>query len=192
MTTNNLKFLRIRRRLTIDRLVEITEIPKTTLQRLENTGSKKVLDKYRNDLAQALNCAPEDLDAADIGEGVPIVGEVKFKCFVKALPESKWKEAEPIEGLPQSARAIRIATPNLAPSLFRNDILYYDPESDQKPGTIIDKQCFVEIPKGNQLIVWLTQGSKPGHYMLHQYGAPHIMVDQKIVRAHPILYVKRT
>ena len=191
MTTNNIKFIRIRRRITLDRLVEITEIPKTTLQRLENKGSKKAIDKYRDQLARALNCDPDELDGDDLGAGVPIVGEVKHKCFVKSLPESKWKEAEAIEGLPASARAIRIATPALAPALFKNDILYYDSESDQKPGTINDKQCFVELAKGNQMIVWLTMGSKVGHYMLHTYGTPQVLVDQKLTFAHPILHIKR-
>lgn len=191
MKTNNVKSIRLRRNITIDRLVEITGIPKTTLHRIENDGSEKILNKYRDVLATALKCAPTDLDAPEIGEGVPVVGEIKFKCYVKMLPKSKWKEVDFVKSLPETAQALRIVGNHLAPAHGRNDILYFDSKPEENPSLFLDKQCLVQIPKGNLMIAWVTSGSKPGHYFLHQYGSTQVLTDQKIVQAHPILHVQR-
>jgi transcriptional regulator with XRE-family HTH domain len=191
MKTNNVKFIRLRRNITIDRLVEVTGIPKTTLHRIENDGSEKVLNKYRDVLATALNCAPADLDATQMEEGIPVVGEVKFKSYVKMLPQAKWKEAEYVKGLPETAQAVRIVGNHLAPAHGRNDILYFDSEPETNPSLFIEKQCLVQIPKGNLMIAWVTAGSKPDHFFLHQYGSTQVLTDQKIVKAHPILHVQR-
>jgi len=191
MKTNNVKSIRLRRNLTIDRLVEITGIPKTTLHRIENGGSQKILDKYRDVLATALKCAPADLDAQEIGEGVPVVGEVKFKSYVKMLPKSKWKEVEHVKGLPDTTQAVRIVGNHLAPAHGRNDILYFDSEPETNPSLFVEKQCIVQIAKGNIMIAWITYGSKPETYFLHQYGSTQVLTEQKVVKVHPILHVQR-
>jgi transcriptional regulator with XRE-family HTH domain len=191
MKTNNVKFIRLRRNITIDKMVEITGIPKTTLHRIENDGSDKVLDKYRKVLAAALKCHPSELDSQEVSEGVSIVGEIKFKCYVKMLPKEKWKEAEFVEGLPDSAQAVRVVGTHLVPYHGRNDILYFDGKPEKNPNLFTDKQCLVQIDKGNLLIAWVSQGSKLGHYLLHHYGSPQVMIDQKILKAHPILHIKR-
>jgi transcriptional regulator with XRE-family HTH domain len=190
-TKNNLRFIRLRRNITIDRLVEMTDIPKTTLHRIENEGSQKVLNKYRSQLATALNCKPEELDDPDIGDGIPVVGEIKFKAYVKLLPEAQWKETDYVEGLPETAHAVRIATPNLAPAHFHNDMLYFDSIPQEKPSLFLNKQCIVQLPKGNLLLAWLTPGTKRDHYLIHHYGAHHVGLDQKVVKAYPILHIKR-
>ena len=191
MKTNNVRFIRLRRNITMHRLMEITDIPKTTLHRIENGGSDKVLEKYRNILAVALSCAPEELDSPDVDEGVPVVGEVKFKCYVKMLPKENWKEVNFVKGLPETAQAIRIIGNHLAPAHGKNDILYFDSKPETNPSLFLEKQCLVQIPKGNRMIAWVTAGSKPEHYFLHQYGSTQVLTDQKITQIHPILHVQR-
>jgi DNA-binding Xre family transcriptional regulator len=191
MKTNNVKFIRLRRNITIDKLVEVTGIPKTTLHRIENGGSTKVLDKYRDSLATALGCTPKDLDTREMAQGVPVVGEVKFKSYVKMLPKEKWRETESVKALPDTVQAIRVVGNHLAPAHGRNDILYFDSTPSNNPNAFLDRQCLVQIPKGNLMIAWVTAGSKPDHYFLHQYGSTQVMTDQQILNAHPILHVQR-
>ena len=189
--TNNIAFLRRRRNLTIPRLSEMTEIPVATLHRIEAGGNLKI-EKYRKILAKALNCEPEDLDSIDLDMPViPIIVLVKHKSYVKLLPEDERPETDFVEGLPPNAQAVRIAGTQLVPYHGRNDILYFDGKPEKKEKLFLEKQCFVELAKGNHLIVWVSKGSKDGHYILSPYGTTQVMLDQKIAKAHPILHVKR-
>lgn len=189
--SNNIAFFRRRRNLTIPRLSEMTDIPVATLHRIEAGGNLKI-EKYRKKLAAALNCAPEDLDSIDLDMPViPIIGLVKHKSFVKLLPKDQWPDTDLVEGLPESAQAVRIAGTQLVPYHGRNDILYFDGKPEKKDKLFLEKQCFVRLAKGNHLIAWVSKGSKDGHYILSPYGTTQVMLDQKIAAAHPILHVKR-
>ena len=189
--TNNIAFLRRRRNLTIPRLSEMTDIPIATLHRIESGGNLKI-EKYRKIIADALNCAPEDLDRIDLEKlTVPIIGESKFKSYVKLLPKEQWRGADLVEGLPETAQAVRIIGTHLVPYHGKNDILYFDGTPEKKEKLLLEKQCFVQIDKGNHLIAWVSKGSREGHYILAPYGTPQLLIDQKILKAHPILFVKR-
>jgi transcriptional regulator with XRE-family HTH domain len=189
--TNNIAFFRRRRNLTIERLSEMTDIPVATLHRIEAGGNLKI-EKYRKILAKALNCEQEKLDSIDLDMPViPIIGLVKHKSYVKLLPKDQQPETDFVEGLPESAQAVRIAGTQLVPYHGRNDILYFDGKAEKKEKLFLEKQCFVQLAKGNHLIVWVSKGSKDGHYILSPYGTTQVMLDQKIVKAHPILHVKR-
>ncbi|MEQ1788809.1 MAG: helix-turn-helix transcriptional regulator [Rickettsiales bacterium] len=191
MKTNNIAFLRRRRNLTIPRLSEMTDIPLATLHRIESGGNLKI-EKYRKILADALNCAPEDLDRIDLEKiTVPIIGESKFKSYVKLLPKEQWRGADLVEGLPETAQAVRIVGTHLVPYHGKNDILYFDGNPEKKDKLFLEKQCFVQIDKGNHLIAWVSKGSRDGHYILAPYGTTQLLIDQKIIKAHPILFVKR-
>ena len=188
--TNNIAFFRRRRNLTINRLVEITGIPLSTLQRIESGGTLKI-EKYRKILAKALNCKEEDLDSVDLDlPVVPIIGEVKHKSYVKIFPKDKWQEIDFVEGLPATAQAVRIAGTQLVPYHGRNDILYFDGRPEKKEKLFLDKKCLVQLAKGNHLICWVSKGAKAGDYTLSPYGTTQVLLNQKITVAHPILHTK--
>ena len=167
----------------------MTDIPISTISRIES-GEIASFEKHRLKLAAALGCSPDDLDADDYDVAtVPVVGIVKWKCFVKDLPE-KDREAVPlIAGLPPTSKAIRIRGTHLVPYFGNGELLYYDGIPQTNDRLFLDRRCLVEQDtkrRGEKLICWVTPGSKPGHYILHPYGGAVIM-DAKLKAVHPIL-----
>ncbi len=168
----------------------MTGIPVATLHRIESGGNLKI-EKYRKIIAKALNCKPEDLDSVDLDmPTVPVIGESKFKSYVKLLPEDKRWGIDFVEGLPSSAQAVRIVGTQLVPYHGKNDILYFDGKPEKKEKLFLDKKCFVQLAKGNYLIAWVARSSQEGHYNLSPYGTTQVMVDQKVAKVHPILHTK--
>lgn len=175
------------------RLAEMIDIPYSTLCRIES-GEIASFEKYRMKLAAALGCKPEDLDADDVDfPTVPVIGIVKWKHFVKDLPQKDWEPIELISGLPSSTRAIKIKGGHLITSHSNGDVLYFDSIPQENERLFLERECVVELDtkkRGDKLICWLSSGSKKGHYMLHPPGAP-VVVDAKVKAVFPVLYVKR-
>lgn len=178
--------------MSMERLEETSGIPLTTLHRIENG---QPVDKYRARLAAALRCDPEELDApAFDAPSVPIVAEIKFKSYVKMLPEKEWMPTEYFEGLPESSRAIRVAGGHLKPHYPIDTVFYYDPTKPATEKLFLERQCLVEIAvtkkAPNLMLCWVSRGAKSGEYML----TPHLgepIFDAKIVKAYPILYSRQ-
>src|SRR5438094_307571 len=122
MSTNNISQLRILRNLSQRRLAEMVDMPYSTLCRIES-GEIASFEKYRLKLAVALNCKPEELDADELEIAtVPITGIVKWKHFVKDLPEKDQERTALISGLPPTARAIKIKGSHLIGAHNNGDI----------------------------------------------------------------------
>jgi len=178
--------------MSLERLVETSGIPLTTLHRIENG---QPVEKYRARLAAALRCDPKELDTHEFdAPSVPITAEIKFKSYIKMLPESDWMPTEYFEGLPKSSRAIRVASGHLKPHFPIDTVFYYDPAKPASEKLFLERQCMVEIPvkkkAPNLLLCWVSRGAKPGVYMLTPYAGESLF-DQKIVKAYPILYSRQ-
>ncbi len=175
------------------RLAEMIDIPYSTLCRIES-GEIATFEKYRIKLAAALGCSPDDLDADGVDfPTVPIVGIVKWKHFVKDLPQKEWEPVELISGLPPTSKALKIKGNHLIPSHGNGDILYFDSEPQSNARLFLERECVVELDtkkRGDKLICWPTQGSKKGHYLLHSPGSA-VALDAKVKAVYPILHVKR-
>lgn len=192
MKKNNVRAIRQRKRMSLERLVEASGIPLTTLHRIENG---QPVDKYRSKLAAALRCDPDELDTPEFdAPSVPIAAEIKFKSYIKLLPEKEWLPTEYFEGLPKKSRAIRVAGGHLKPHFPIDTVFYYDPTKPATEKLFLERQCMVEIPEKkkmpNLMLCWVSRGSKPGVYMLTPYAGEPIF-DTQIVKAFPILYSRQ-
>lgn len=193
MDANNIAPLRRLRNLSQRRLAEMIDVPYSTLCRIES-GEIASFEKYRLKLAAALGCKPEDLDADELSmPTVPIIGIVKWKHFVKDLPQKEWEPVEMIRGLPPTAKAVKIKGSHLITSHSNGDILYFDSVPQENARLFLERECVVELDtkkRGDKLICWISPGSKKGHYMLHPPGAP-VVLDAKVKAVFPVLHVKR-
>lgn len=191
MAKNNIAFFRRRRNFSQTRLSEMTDIPVSIISRIES-GETAKFEKHRIKLAAALSVNPDDLDGDEVDTTtVPIVGFIKNKYYVKDAPAGEEDEVALMPGLPQTSKALRIRTTDLTPYYFLNDILYFDGVPQTNDKLFLDRRCMVEQDtkqRGNKLICWVTAGSKPGRYMLHPYGGA-VIIDAKLIAAHPILQV---
>ncbi|MBX9725739.1 MAG: helix-turn-helix domain-containing protein [Rickettsiales bacterium] len=193
MTTNNIAYLRRRRNVTQKRLADMIGIPASTLNRIE-TGETEGFEKYRALLAKALGCKPEALDAPELElPSTPITGFVKYKTFIKEIPEKQRETVDAISGLPDTAEALKIKTSDLVPYHGSNDLLYFDGVPQANERLFIDRECILTLDtkkRGERLLAWVSKGSKEGHYILHPQGGT-LMMDVKILAAHPVLHIKR-
>lgn len=168
-------------------------IPASTLNRIE-TGETEGFEKYRTTLAKALGCKPESLDAPELDlPSTPITGFVKYKTFVKEIPAKQQESVDAVPGLPDTAEALKIKTSDLVPYHGANDLLYFDGTPQANDRLFVDRECVITLDtkkRGERLLAWVSKGSKSGHYILHPQGGTLIM-DAKILAAHPILYIKR-
>ena len=192
MKKNNVRTIRQRKGMSLERLSDTSGIALTTLHRIENGQS---VEKYRTKLATALRCDPKELDApAFEAPSIPIVAEIRFKSYIKMLPEKDWKSTEYFEGLPAGARAIRVAAGHLRPHFPIDTVLYYDPAKPVSEKFFLERQCMVEIPvkkkTPNILLCWVSRGSDKGVYMLTPYGGEPLF-DEPILKAYPILYSRQ-
>lgn len=192
MSKNNIAFLRRRRNLTQIRLSEMIDLPVSTLNRIES-GETAGFEKHRAKLAAALACAPEDLDidALDLPT-FPVTGTVKFKTFVKEVDASDQERVEAISGLPSTAQVIKIKGTHLIPYHGANELLYIDGNPEPNEKLFLDRECLVHLDtkkRGERLIAWVTKGTQAGRYILHPPGSA-LIVDAKILAAHPVLYTK--
>lgn len=168
-------------------------IPASTLNRIE-TGETEGFEKYRVVLAKALGCAPEALDAPGLElSSTPITCFIKYKTFIKEVSEKQREGVEPISGLPVTTEALKIKTSDLIPYHGANDLLYFDSVPQANERLFIDRECVITLDtkkRGERLLAWVSKGSKEGHYIIHPQGGT-LMVDAKILAAHPILHIKR-
>lgn len=168
-------------------------IPASTLNRIE-TGETEGFEKYRALLAKALACAPETLDAPELTlPSTPITGFIKYKTFIKEIPAKQQESVDAIPGLPETAEALKIKTSDLVPYHGSSDLLYFDGVPQANERLFIDRECILTLDtkkRGERLLAWLSKGSKEGHYILHPQGGT-LMMDVKILAAHPILHIKR-
>lgn len=169
-------------------------IPASTLNHIEN-GYTVGFEKYRNDIAKALGCKPEDLDAPDLEiPTAPVTGIIRHKSFVMDVPADKQEQVELIPGLPETAEAVRVKQQGLKPYHGNNDLLYFDSVPTARERDFVEKECVVVVEgkkRGEKLLAWVSKGSAVGRYMLHPHGSNSMMFDIKIEAAHPILHVKR-
>lgn len=189
MKKNNVQAIRLRKRMTLETLSLVSGIPLTTLHRIENG---QPVDKYRKKLAAALGCDPAELDAPEFdAPSVPIVGVIKFKSYVKMLPEKEWEPTERFEGLPDKTRAFRVGASHLKPVFSINTVFYYDAAKASPEKLFMDKQCLVQLPPSKRipdyLLCWVSRGSKPGLYTLTPY-AGETLFDQPILKAYRIIH----
>ena len=196
MTANNIAYLRRRKGWTQKRLAEVIGehgIPAPTLNHIEN-GYTAGFEKYRHAIAQALGCAPEDLDSPDMeAPSVPVIGIIRHKSFIMDVPPEKQERVESPLGLPESTQALRIKQQGLKPYHGNNDLLFYDGVPTTQERYFIERECVVKLAgktRGDKLLAWVSKGSKPGCFILHPHGSA-LMIDVAINAAHPILHVKR-
>jgi transcriptional regulator with XRE-family HTH domain len=194
--SNNITYLRRRKGWTQKRLAGMIGehgIPVPTLNRIE-TGYTQGFEKYRQAIAKALGCAPEDLDSPDLDmPTVPVTGIIRHKSFIQDVPADKQERVEPPMGLPDSTEALRIKQQGLKPYHGNNDVLFYDGIPTTQERYFVERECVVKLAgktRGEKLLAWVSKGSKPGHFILQPHGAP-LMIDVAITAAHPILHVKR-
>lgn len=196
MASINIAYLRRRKGWTQKRLAEVIGehgIPAPTLNRIE-TGYTAGFEKYRDDIAKALGCKPEDLDSLDLeAPTVPVVGIIRHKSFIMDVPLEKQERVELISGLPETAEAIRIKYAGLVPYHGNKDLLYYDSVTSRHERLAAPRECVVKLDgkkRGEKLLAWVSKGSRPGLFILHPHNSP-LMIDVAIEEAYPILNVKR-
>jgi transcriptional regulator with XRE-family HTH domain len=192
MKKNNVQTIRLRKGMTMEKLSLVSGIPITTLHRIENG---QPVDKYRKKLAAALGCYEDELDAPEFdAPSVPIVGVIKFKSYVKMLPEKEWEPTEYFEGLPEKTRAIRVGASHLKPDFSINTVLYYDASKPAPEKLFMERQCLVQLPKSKRvpdyLLCWVSRGSKAGVYTLTPYSGDPLF-DQPILKAYRIIHARQ-
>jgi transcriptional regulator with XRE-family HTH domain len=192
MKKNNVQIIRLRKGMTMEKLSLVSGIPITTLHRIENG---QPVEKYRKKLAAALTCDPAELDAPEFdARSVPVVGVIKFKSYVKMLPEKEWEPTEHFDGLPEKARAIRVGGSHLKPDFSINTVLYYDASKAAPEKLFLERQCLVQLPPSKRtpdyVLWWVSRGSKPGVYTLTPY-AGDTLYDQPILKAYRIIHSRQ-
>ena len=194
--TNNIAYLRRRKGWTQKRLAGMIGehgIPLPTLNRIE-TGYTAGFEKYRQAIAAALGCKPEDLDSPDLEmPTAPVTGIIRHKAFIMDLPPAKQERVPRSSALPDTTEALQIKHHGVKPYHGNNDLLYYDGIPCVIEQDFIERECVVKLKgktRGDKLLAWVSKGSKPGHFILHPHGSP-LMIDIRIEAAHPILEVKR-
>ena len=187
---NSLRYMRVRRSMSIETLSEITGIPLTTLHRLE-TGQP--IGDYLLPLSTALKCDPREI-MTQIEEvpTVPIIGLIKNQSYVKMLPKKEWRKAVRVEGLGTGVQAVRVVGEALKPHHGRNDVLYFHGEPEKNPKFFLERECLVDLPEGKRLLCWLSAGGKKGYYTLYPYAAMKPIFDQPLQNVYPVLHVKRS
>ena len=168
-------------------------IPPSTLNRIE-TGETESFEKYRALLARALGCKPEMLDAPELElSGTPITGFIKYKTFIKEIPAKQRESVDAIPGLPETTEALKIKTSDLVPYHGSSDLLYFDGVPQANERLFLNRECVLTLDtrkRGERLLAWVSIGGKEGHYILNPQGGTLIM-DAKILAAHPILHIRR-
>ena len=194
MTTNQIAFLRRQQNLTQMRLAEMVGMQKSTLNRIEN-GKTVKFDKYRDKLAKALKCSPEDLDGDDDSPTFfPITGIVRHKTFIQKIDHKNAAKGPVIEGLPESTEIVQIKTADLFGYHRRDDMLYFDSKPQPSEKKFLDRECIVHldsVSRGEWLLAWVSKANSRGRYHLHM---PHaqMLLDQKIRAVHPILRIRKS
>jgi transcriptional regulator with XRE-family HTH domain len=193
MLPNNIAFLRRRKTWAQKRLADAAGIPVTTLNRYE-TGYTPNFEKHRQAIADALGCAPEDLDSPDLEVAtVPVAGIIRHKSFIMEVQPEAQERVERMPGMPETTEAIRIKHNQQKPYHGKNDVLYYDSVQPKNERYFIERECVVVLEgkkRGNRLLAWVSKGSKPNLFIVHPHGDA-LLLDVKISAALPILHVKR-
>jgi transcriptional regulator with XRE-family HTH domain len=193
MTKNNIAYLRRRRNFTQKHLADMIGIPASTLNRIES-GETEGFEKYRALLAKALGCKPEELDDPEFQlPSVLVTGIVKYKTFIKDIPQKSAEHVEAIPGLPGTTEALEIKTSDLINYHGSNDILYFDSVPQKNERLFLGRECVVQLDtkkRGEKLLAWVIKASGDGKHIINAHGSPGIS-DVKIIAAHPILYIKR-
>lgn len=190
MTTNNLAFLRRRLNLSLTALSEMIQEPVSTLSRLES-GERRLSDKYRAKLATALQCAPEDLDSAELhAPTVPVIGLIRDKATITDPPANKPELVEKFDSFPADTVAVRVKGNVLFPYHGNGDLLYFQDRHQPNEKLFLNKECYVETAGGRRVLAWVTKGSEKDTYVLHAPASP-VQLDVKLTKICPIIHIKR-
>jgi len=185
MRNNNIAFLRNRKNITQRKLAEMIGAPYSTICRLES--GERQLKKWRDLIATALGCAPEDLDSDELDiETVPIIGMVMNKSVIKKLPEGSNDAVEPIADYSESMKALRVKGSNLLPAYTNNDVLFFNDGTKYSEQLFLGRICYVELTDGKPLLARVSSGSKKGRYILEPFNSTPI-IDKEVAKIRPII-----
>lgn len=189
---NNIAFLRRSRNLTQTRLGQMIGEMRSTMNRIES--GEIPFEPYRTLIAKALKCKPEDLDRKGLKlPTAPITRYIKNKYYVYPMAKDKAAEVQAIPGLPKTTEVLIIKNPDLKHVHSKNELLYFDSVPAKKDVEFLNRECIVKIERktrGDTLLAWVSAGSAKGKYILHFHNEP-IMIDVKIIAAHPILHISK-
>lgn len=187
---NSLRYMRLRRGMSINALSERSGIPTTNIHRMEH--GQPISKEDRLTLSTALNCNPREIEAPrkEIAT-VPIVGLIKNRSLVTFLPEEKWGEAVRLEGMGEGTQAVRVVGDAVRTHHSRKTLLYFHEKPVRNPARL-QGEYIVELPKGKRLLCQVEQGSKKGFHTLYPYAAMAPMFEQEVAKAYRILHVVRS
>lgn len=189
---NNISFLRRSRNITQTKLGQMIGEMRSTMNRIES--GEIPFEPYRGLIAKALKCKPEDLDRKGLKlPTVRITRYIKNKHYVYPMPKDKSTEVQAIPGLPKTTEVLIIKNPDIKYIHSKNELLYFDAVPAKKDTEFLNRECIVKIERktrGDTLLAWVSAGSAKGKYILHFHGEP-IMIDVKIISAHPILHISK-
>lgn len=187
---NGLRYMRLRRGMSINTLSEVSGIPTTTIYRLE-TG-QPISKEYLLTLSAALKCNPREISAPrkEIPT-VPIIGLIKNKSAVTLLPKSRWGQAVRLEGMGEGTQAVRVVGDAVRTHHGRNTLLYFHEKPEKNPARL-EGEYLVELTNEKLLLCQAAPGSKKGLHSLYPYAAMAPMFEQQVAKAYPILHVVRS
>jgi len=143
-------------------------------------------------LARALETTPEYLLENRNGSlylRCPIVGEIGAGAMLTAFSEDAFEYIDVPPGtLNVEASAVMRGDTQL-PVLRDGDTIFWGVPA-ANPLALAGLDCVVTLGDGRRLIKTILPGSRPGLYTLSAHNAPPL-IDQAVVRASHILWVKR-
>lgn len=192
-TTNNIRLIRTKLGLSMDKLAEKIGTTRATIMKLEH-GDMKLTTNWMDRIASGLGCDPVDLITAT-NKTVKVFGYVGAGAVVFPVEEDQAgtgaiDEVEAPPGVdPDSVIAVIVTGTSMYPAYREGDALYYKKLCDYDD-SCLRKECIVKVKDGAIYVKVLTRGSKPNTFTLTSYNAEPIE-DVQIDFACKILWVKK-
>lgn len=154
------------------------------VQKLEK-GDRRLSFEWKNKLAIALECHPDELESAGtISSVVPVVGKVGAGARVFGYDDhakgAGFSEAERPPGLTsRSAVALEVEGESMMPLLSDGWLIYYDDKIHGVPQEYLGSLCVLRVAEtgteldGAVLVKKVMSGKRIGYYDLHSLNPSH-------------------
>lgn len=167
---NNLRRLREERGLTLRDVAEMTGHSFSQIQKLEK-GDRRLSFMWKQRLAHAFECHPDDLDTSEVKIDVPLIGIVG--AGAKVRPAEKRGKAQGFNepNVPsgfgsKKTSALEVKGDALSPMIRDGFRLYFDDRAYGVPEEFLGKICVIELVGGATYVKIIRKGTRPGRYHL--------------------------
>lgn len=139
-------------------------------------------------IATALDTTVDKLfDMAGAWQEVPIFGVIKGDGgAVSKCERGKAKKRAKVPAAFGELLAIRVLGSGLYPRYNDGDLIFCAKQS-QEADACVGRECLVTLEHGEQLLRFVSEGTKPKHYNLTIHNHP-AMFDEQILFCHPVVH----